>query len=53
MAGAFSHTQPSGHIVAGVAGEEEVRAFREFCEGLGQVFGIAGRGARGDVAGWT
>ena len=24
-----------GHIVAGVAGEEEVRAFREFCDGLG------------------
>ncbi len=22
------------HIVAGVAGEEEVRAFREFCAGL-------------------
>jgi hypothetical protein len=25
----------AGHIVAGVAGEEEVRAFREFCDGLG------------------
>ncbi len=25
----------AGHIVAGVAGEEEVRAFRDFCEGLG------------------
>ncbi len=25
----------AGHIVAGVAGEEEVRAFREFCAGLG------------------
>ncbi len=25
----------AGHIVAGVAGEEEVRAFRDFCAGLG------------------
>lgn len=25
----------AGHIVAGVAGEEEVRAFREFCSSLG------------------
>lgn len=25
----------AGHIVAGVASEEEVRAFREFCESLG------------------
>lgn len=25
----------AGHIVAGVAGDEEVRAFRDFCEGLG------------------
>jgi hypothetical protein len=25
----------AGHIVAGVAGEEEVRAFREFCASLG------------------
>jgi hypothetical protein len=25
----------AGHIVAGVASEEEVAAFREFCEGLG------------------
>jgi hypothetical protein len=24
----------AGHIVAGVAGEEEVRAFREFCDSL-------------------
>ena len=24
----------AGHIVAGVASDEEVRAFREFCEGL-------------------
>jgi hypothetical protein len=25
----------AGHIVAGVASEEEVRAFRKFCESLG------------------
>lgn len=25
----------AGHIVAGVAGEEEIRAFREFCASLG------------------
>lgn len=25
----------AGHIVAGVASEEEIRAFRKFCEGLG------------------
>jgi len=25
----------AGHIVAGVASEEEIVAFREFCEGLG------------------
>ncbi len=25
----------AGHIVAGVAGEEEVRAFEEFCRGFG------------------
>lgn len=25
----------AGHIVAGVAGDEEVRAFREFCDALG------------------
>jgi hypothetical protein len=25
----------AGHIVAGVAGEEEVKAFREFCDALG------------------
>jgi hypothetical protein len=25
----------AGHIVAGVASEEEVQAFRKFCEGLG------------------
>jgi hypothetical protein len=24
----------AGHIVAGVASEEEVRAFREFCDGM-------------------
>jgi len=24
----------AGHIVAGVASEEELRAFREFCDGL-------------------
>ncbi len=31
---AFTIRSLAGHIVAGVASEEEVRAFREFCDGM-------------------
>jgi hypothetical protein len=31
---AFTIRSLAGHIVSGVASEEEVRAFREFCDGM-------------------